>query len=59
MYAAIITAKPQPKVMASQPALRALDFFSVTAAHAAAEEYQSGGAEGFADKDVAVGERGH
>src|ERR1700761_8241852 len=32
MYAAVMTAKPPPKVMASQPALRALEAFRVTAA---------------------------
>src|SRR5690606_41109518 len=32
MYTAVMTAKPQPKAMVSQPALRALEAFSVTAA---------------------------
>ncbi len=32
VYTAVSTAKPHPKVMASQPALRALEAFSVTAA---------------------------
>ena len=50
------TAKPQPKAMATQPALRALERLERHGgADAAAEQDEHGGTDGLADEDVGAG----